>query len=147
MPLPIIAEPFVESKALFIKDALKVKGHHMNISAANHPFQQRPEILQPIRVDLPAHIRFGMVDSFVNIVRIQPFIRHQQIGEHFRPDLGLNNPLAGIRYDFCLAPAGRAVAFQQTAAPFRYAYPDAYYKPCRRNMDFVTLDFAFQLGK
>ena len=90
----------------------------MHISAANHPFQQRPEILQPIRVDLHAHIRFRMVDRFVNIVRIQPFIRYQQIGEHFRPDLGPNNPLAGIRYDFALPLLGVLWRSSKPPRPF-----------------------------
>jgi hypothetical protein len=44
-----------------------VEGLDGNISSFYRPFQQRSEVFQPVSVDSPAHIGFGVVDDRVSV--------------------------------------------------------------------------------
>lgn len=52
------------SFALRVEQVERLDG---NIGSPDRALQQRPEVFQPVGMDVPAHIGFGMVDDRVNV--------------------------------------------------------------------------------
>jgi hypothetical protein len=57
--------PIVESERLFVNIAEQVKRFNGYVSPIYAALQKTPEVLNPIGVDLPVHIRFGVVDHLM----------------------------------------------------------------------------------
>ena len=53
------------TEGLFVQIAEKVERLNRNIRAVNTTFQEAPEILKLVRMDLPAHILYGVVHDFM----------------------------------------------------------------------------------
>jgi hypothetical protein len=62
-PLGVRQFPIVEPKALFVSVGLQVKRLDAHIRALKLAFQQAPEVLQSVRVNIPAHVGFSVVDK------------------------------------------------------------------------------------
>lgn len=67
-PIPVFHFAVVEPEGFAIDVGRKVKRLDADMRSLDAPLEQRPEVLQPIRVDRAAHIRFGMVDKIVSVV-------------------------------------------------------------------------------
>jgi len=62
----IARSPIVESKSLFIHITEEMKRLYRDVSSAEAALQQRPEILQPLRVYVSLYVTLKMVDYTVN---------------------------------------------------------------------------------
>jgi hypothetical protein len=74
----------VIAKHLLIEVTKQVEWFNGNISAFESPLYEAPEILQPVRVYLPVHVFFGVVNDLVNIFLVQSPIRVAIIGREIR---------------------------------------------------------------
>src|ERR1700683_635184 len=113
----------IESKRLGIHIGRKMKWFDRNMRSLNAPLEQRPEILQPVRVnDLIPNVGFGMVNEFMREHRIKTAIPGQRISVEGRSrfnmpkDDRMQGRTPAIRNDF--RPNGAvlfaAVTFKQT---------------------------------
>ena len=108
----------VEPEALLIGVGLQVVRLHAHVGALQGALKQRPEVLQPVRVDnaIP-HVGFRVVDDFVSVVRDQIAVGPQFVRIQVRALLNM------VLNDWCqvvaLAPrhdlhAGLAAVFTVT---------------------------------
>src|SRR5579884_1783180 len=74
----------VESEAFLVQIAEQVIRLHAHVGAANHPLEQRPEVLDTVRVDLAVYVSFGVVDDTVDVLRVEPLVGRQRIRHQFR---------------------------------------------------------------
>lgn len=80
-PGAVVALPRVVAERLLVQIPEQMKRFNADVGAFDRPLEQAPEVLQPIGVDVPPHIGFGMADDLVGVVRRQPLIRLKRIGE------------------------------------------------------------------
>ena len=66
--------PFIEPEALLIQVAEEVKGLNGNIRSFDRPFQQRPKVLDAVRVDMTVDVGFRVVDDLVGIFRVKSLV-------------------------------------------------------------------------
>lgn len=94
--------PRVEPKRLFIKIAEQVEGFDAGIGAFDAALEQRPEVFEPVSVDLSAHVGLGVVNDLVGVVAVQVVVGRQRIGVDLRARLDMlphfrgKGPAAGI---------------------------------------------------
>jgi hypothetical protein len=88
--IPVIALAFVVAERLLIQIAEQMEGLDADVGSFQAALQQRPEILDPVRVDVAVNVLFRVVHELVNVVRIEAGIGRQFIGEDFR-----------ARFDIC----------------------------------------------
>src|ERR1700722_7093635 len=70
----VLRRAIVEAKHLLRNVAVKVKGFNGNIGSLEAAFQQAPEVLDSVRVNLSAHILLKVVHGFVNEVLLRQFV-------------------------------------------------------------------------
>jgi hypothetical protein len=82
-----------------------------NVGSFDRPFQERPKVLQPVRVDRAIDICFGVVDYLMRVL-IKAVIGLQRISVQFRSRC---NVLTNLAVKVVFAPTCR----QQTCGPYR----------------------------
>src|SRR5713101_6797498 len=55
----------VEAIRCLVQVAVEVFGINRVVGSVDHPLEQRPEVLKPVRVDAIAHVAFRMVDDLM----------------------------------------------------------------------------------
>ena len=118
---PILRFACVESVRFFVQVSEQVEGFDGNIGSLDGALQQRPEVFQPVSVDVSAHIGFGVINDRVNVGVGQAIIGLERVGVDVRtgldvrPDFRRECDASGVRY-VLNAHTGvtiRAVAFQE----------------------------------
>ncbi len=61
----------VVSERLFVYIAKQVERLNADVGSTQAALQQTPEVFQTVRVNLSAHVLFGVVDDFVNVLVIE----------------------------------------------------------------------------
>ena len=56
--------PFIEPESLFIQVAEEGKGFHTHVGSLNRPLQQRPEVFNPVGVDVALHVGLCVVHEW-----------------------------------------------------------------------------------
>jgi len=88
---------------LLIQIAEEMKRLYADVGAFDAALQQRPEILNPVRVHVALYVGFRVVYELVNVFRGKASIRGESIGKYFAPrlhvrlDFLLQGPPLGIR--------------------------------------------------
>ena len=70
--IPVLA--LVETERLLIKVAEQVERPDERVGPLQRPLQEAPVVLQPVRVDLPLHVCFSMVNDLVQVFAVQTFV-------------------------------------------------------------------------
>jgi hypothetical protein len=92
----------VEAICRLVQVAVKVLGINGMVSPEDHALEQRPEVLQAVRVDTIPNVTFGVVDDFVDVVASKPLIRPERV----RVDVGAGrNACANLILNGLLSPA------------------------------------------
>lgn len=100
-PFSIVHLPIVESASLFIDVAEQMEWFDADISTVQAALKQRPEVFHSVSVYVAIRVFDGVVNHGVLIVRFQPVVGKQFIGEDRRASL---NVLANVLLKFLLAP-------------------------------------------
>ncbi len=79
----------VVAKHLFVKVAEKMKRLNRNVSPFQSAFQETPEVFESVRVDLPLHVRFSVVNDLVNVVLVQSVVCSPIVRRELRPRLNI----------------------------------------------------------
>lgn len=82
--LNVVHIPVVVAKGLLIDIPEQVGWLNRNIGPVNRPFQETPEVLYTVRMNIPVHVGFKMVDNFVSILRVHTPVARPFVGKHFR---------------------------------------------------------------
>jgi hypothetical protein len=90
--------PVVIAKRLFVKISKQVERLDRNIRSLETALQQTPEILTSVRVNLPVHVSFGMVDYLMSKL-IEPVVGLERISVNRRASFDV---LANHRVQFWL---------------------------------------------
>ena len=77
---PVLRFACVEAVRFFVQVAEQVERLDGNIGSLDRALQQRPEVFQPVSVDVPAHVGFGVVDDRVSVGVGQPIVGLERIG-------------------------------------------------------------------
>src|SRR6266478_208254 len=72
--------PSVIAKRLLVEVTEEMKRFDAHIGPLDAALEERPEVFEPIGVNLPAHVGFCVVNDFVRVVRGEPFIRLERVG-------------------------------------------------------------------
>lgn len=83
-PVSVIVLALVIPERLLVQIAEQMEGFDADVGSFQAALEQRPEILDPIRVHIATNILFGMIHELVDVIRIEASIGRQLIGEHFR---------------------------------------------------------------
>jgi hypothetical protein len=70
----IIILALVVSERLFIQVAKQMERFHADVSPFQAALQQRPEILDSVRVNVPVNLAFGVVDHLMDIISAQAVV-------------------------------------------------------------------------
>ena len=65
---------FIEPEGLLIQIPMQVERLHTDIRAFDGAFQQRPEVLNPVRRDVASRVLLSMIDDLVGIVVLQALL-------------------------------------------------------------------------
>jgi len=87
--LGISQDAIVEAECLLIKVSekmLRVTGY---VCSPQSTLEQAPKVFNAIRVDVPACVFCGMVDSLMDIFGLQTFIRFQGVSVEIRASLNI----------------------------------------------------------
>jgi len=110
----------VEAIRRLVQIAVKVLGIDGVVSPVNHPLEQRPEVLQAVRVDAVPHVSFGVVDDLMHVVGLKTVVRTKSIrvdmgtGSNACTNLILNGPPSPARDDARANLRTFAVALKQS---------------------------------
>jgi hypothetical protein len=80
----VVVFAFVKSKGLLIQVSEKMKRFDRNIRAFDSALEQRPKVLQSVRVDMPFHIAFCVVNHLMHVFIGQFFVRTKFVGVNLR---------------------------------------------------------------
>ena len=152
--------PIIESENLFIDVPEQMEWLDRNVGAVQAALQQRPEVLNPVRVNIAVHVGFHVIDSFVSVVGLEPpvsgpFVRVHRgalfyvlhhvwnqgdilgILDHFDADLAvaLQNALYSL-----LVRRSAAFALKRPLLPF-----GVHIAGVAANVSFVDLDLTAEL--
>lgn len=72
----------VESKRLLIQIPEQMKRFNVNVSALKAALEQRPEIFQPVRVDVTFGVALGVINDLVFKITVQAEVSRPFIGEN-----------------------------------------------------------------
>lgn len=75
--------PIVVAKRLLIQIAEQVERFDTHIGPVDSALEQRPEVLHPIRVDVPVNVLLRVINDLVRVVAIQRIVGEQFIGDNF----------------------------------------------------------------
>ena len=71
----ILCRPIVVSKDLLIYVAMQMERLNRNVGSIQSTLEQRPEVLQSVRMDAAIHILFNVVNESVNVIIGQRLLR------------------------------------------------------------------------
>src|SRR5579871_395312 len=124
-PIPVVhVLPVVVAERLFVNVPEQMEGFDGDISAFEAPLQEAPEVLQPVGVNLPVNVGFGVIDDLVREVLTQTPVGKQFIGVDVRSlaDVLLNDGLKSLFLP--VVNHGRS----DLAAALEHAYHDGLLK-------------------
>jgi hypothetical protein len=78
--IAVLVLPLVKAKRLFVEVAEKVKRFNIHIRPFDGTFQKRPEVFQPVRVDMPLGIALRVINHLMRKFILQALIGKQFIG-------------------------------------------------------------------
>ena len=78
----VIVLALVEAKSLLIEIAKQMKGLDADVGSFQAALQQRPEILDPVRVDIAIDVAFRVVDHLMHVIGIQSVVGAPCIAEN-----------------------------------------------------------------
>ena len=85
----VTALPLIVTENLLVNVALEVHRRNPDISALKRAFQQAPEILKAISVDLPHHVLVDVVDAGMEVVQAEPAVGRGGVGVHVGVELNV----------------------------------------------------------
>ena len=85
--LPSVVLARVEPERLFVQVAEQVEGLDGDVRALDRALEQRPEVFQPVGVDVAARVGLGVVDDLVGVVGRQSIVGLEGIGVERRAGL------------------------------------------------------------
>lgn len=91
----ILIFPLVESECFLIEIPEQVEWFDIDVSTANGPLQQAPEVLNSIGVNVPLDVSLSVVNDFMNVLPVQVAVGRQRIGDEVAT--GLNRVADGGR--------------------------------------------------
>src|SRR5579884_563811 len=71
--------PIVETEHLLIQIAEQMERLNTDVGSCNPTLEQRPEVFEPVRVNLPVNVLLRMVNNFVSVIPRQSVIREQRV--------------------------------------------------------------------
>jgi len=80
----VIVLAFVVAERLFVQIAEQMERLNTYVGSFQSALQQRPEILNSVRVDIAVYVAFGVIDYLMNVIGIQPVVRTPRIAENVR---------------------------------------------------------------
>src|SRR5260370_39884511 len=75
----------IEAESLLVHVAEQMERFDADIGALKTTLEQRPKILNSVRVDIALNVGFGVVNDLVRIVRFEATVTNPCIGEHLGP--------------------------------------------------------------
>jgi hypothetical protein len=76
--------PLVIAERLLIKVSEQMERLNTHVRTANSAFQEAPEVLHTVCVDVAVNITLGVVNDLMGVVRIKRVVTEKLIGHHFR---------------------------------------------------------------
>jgi len=70
----IFCRAVVESENLFVNVTLKMVRFHSDVCAVESPLEQRPEVLQSVRMHLPVNVPLGVIHHVMHEAMMQVVI-------------------------------------------------------------------------
>jgi len=143
----VITRSVVEPERLFVNVAEQVERLDADIGAVDAPLEETPKILQAVRMDGTVHVGLGVVNSLVEIIAVQPFIRLESVGVDGRTkfyilaDMGLQAALLAVCDD-----AGLDHAMPWAAVPFEDADDDSLARAASALDNFVPTVLVHEAG-
>src|SRR5829696_2845238 len=98
----VFAVALVESENLLVKVAEQMKRPDGNISTFEAALEERPKVLNAVRVNLAVNVLFRVVNDLVNVLLVKPAVSPETAREEFRarldvaPDYGVKRKLSGV---------------------------------------------------
>ncbi len=95
----------IVAEHLFVQIPEEVKWLGADVGSLESALEQAPEVFEPVCVDLPVNVAFGMVNYSMDKILVQSLIGEKRIGVNgaasgnMISDFGLNRFLAAIRND------------------------------------------------
>jgi hypothetical protein len=86
-PVGVFTFALVESKNLPVKVAEQMERLDRNISAFEAALEKRPEVLNPVRVNLPVNVLPGVVNNLMDVFLMQTAIAFPSVREELRARL------------------------------------------------------------
>lgn len=80
--IAVICLAVVVPESLFVQITEQMEGFDAHVSTFQSTFQERPEILDPVRVDISLHIALGVIDHVMDVLAIKSEIANQLVGEN-----------------------------------------------------------------
>ena len=84
-PASVVALAGVESESLLGRVALQVERGDRDVSSFERPLEQRPEVLQAVRVNRSANVFAGVVDRSVQVRQTKLAVAGGRVGEDLSP--------------------------------------------------------------
>lgn len=81
----ILVLPFVEPKRLFIQIPEQMKRLHAHIRSLDRALEQRPEVFQPVNMDMAAHVGFRVIDHIVRKLVRKAYVCPAFVRMHLDP--------------------------------------------------------------
>src|SRR5580658_3046273 len=100
-----------------------MKRFNTHVRTFDRAFQQRPEVLHPVRVNVAVNIAFRMIDYLVGIFVVQAIIREQFVSHYLGT---LPDVLANEVNQFALAPRGDVMYTDLASVPFEQSEYDLF---------------------
>jgi hypothetical protein len=66
--------PVVLAERLFVQIPEQMEGLYAHVGAVQPSLQERPLVLQSVRVNLSVHVGYGMIDNLMGILTGEPVI-------------------------------------------------------------------------
>jgi hypothetical protein len=85
----VIVLALVVAKRLLVQVAKQMEGLDADVSTFQATLQERPKILDSVRVDIAVHVALRVIDHLMDIIRVQTIVRAPSIGENVRPTLDI----------------------------------------------------------
>src|SRR5208283_2140042 len=116
--------PVVVAESGVVQISIKLPRHHEMVGAIDGALEQAPEVFDAIRVDVAAHVLFGVLDHLVRILIFQPKTKRASvIGKRSEPVSMF------LRMNGCsVAPLSSLTVFARTS-PWRESNPNTIALP------------------
>jgi hypothetical protein len=88
-PSAVIVVALVVTKRLFVKIPERMERLDAHVCAFQPALQERPEVLDAVRVDVPLNVAFGVVDHLMDIIDRQAVVGTPSVAEYTRAALDI----------------------------------------------------------